>query len=41
MLEETLPVVTALAFRIQEGYNNLVDRVRDLEEQRLFLTLEG
>ncbi|KAF8636938.1 hypothetical protein AX17_003189 [Amanita inopinata Kibby_2008] len=34
-LEATLPVVTALAFRIQEAYNNLVDRVRTLEEERL------
>ncbi len=41
MLEETLPVVTALAFRIQEAYNSLVDRVRDLEERRVFLGSEG
>ncbi|KAM6503308.1 Nuclear condensing complex subunit [Amanita muscaria] len=35
-LEATLPVVTALAFRVQEAYNDLVDRVRELEEKRTF-----
>ena len=40
-LEETLPVVTALAFRIQEAYNSLAERVGELEEQRLFLRSES
>ena len=40
-LEETLPVVTALAFRIQESYNSLAERVGELEEQRLFLRSES
>lgn len=40
-LEETLPVVTALAFRIQEAYNSLAERVGELEEERLFITSES
>ncbi|KAF8635378.1 hypothetical protein AX15_000383 [Amanita polypyramis BW_CC] len=40
-LEATLPVVTALAFRIQEAYNSLVDRFGELEEKRVFLQPEA
>ncbi|TFK38229.1 nuclear condensing complex subunit [Crucibulum laeve] len=34
-LESTLPVVTALAFRIQESYNDLLDDIRDHDDQIL------
>jgi condensin complex subunit 3 len=34
-LEAALPVVTALAFRIQEAYNNLMEFLREIEEDRL------
>ena len=40
-LEATLPVVTALAFRIQEAYNGLVDVVRESDENQTFLRPEG
>ncbi|PFH49328.1 hypothetical protein AMATHDRAFT_147847 [Amanita thiersii Skay4041] len=40
-LEATLPVVTALAFRIQEAYNDLGERMRVLDEERLFRRAEG
>ncbi|KAK2461194.1 hypothetical protein APHAL10511_006721 [Amanita phalloides] len=36
-LEETLPVVTALAFRIQEAYNSFVEYIKDLDEKRVFM----
>lgn len=32
-LENALPVVTALAFRIQEAYNNYLDNVRNAAEE--------
>ena len=34
-LENVLPVVTALAFRIQAAYNDLIERIRDHEAERL------
>lgn len=34
-LEAALPVVTAMAFRIQEAYNGLVESVRTVEEEKL------
>lgn len=34
-LENVLPVVTALAFRIQAAYNELLEHIRDGEAERL------
>lgn len=34
-LENVLPVVTSLAFRIQAAYNHLLERIREHEDGRL------
>lgn len=36
-LEHALPVVTALAFRIQDAYNDLLKELQGEEEELLFL----
>lgn len=38
-LEAALPVVTALAFRLQESYNQLIEDMRAEEEERIIRDL--
>ena len=40
-LESVLPVVTELAFRIQHGYNDLLEQIQSDEEERFLRGGEG